>query len=353
MDTKVRWGILGAANIARRNWKAIRHSGNGTVVGVASRDLARCEQFIAECQKEAPMESSPRPFSTYEALLASKDIDAVYIPLPTGVREEWVIRAAEAGKHVVCEKPCATSLGALRRMVNACERNKVQFMDGVMFMHSGRLAQLRSVLDDSARFAPPDFFQENIRTDPALEPYGALGDLGWYCLRLALWAMKGELPTSVSGQTLQAIERAGGPAVPMEFSGELFFKNGVSSAFYCSFVTAHEEWAMISGNHGYVRLADFVLPLFGNETAFELNNTVFSVNGCDFNMEGHAARLAVPEHSNSHPTAQDSSLFRNFGEQVRAGTLNKGWPEIALKTQQVMEACFESAQVEGRSVLIK
>jgi predicted dehydrogenase len=206
METKVRWGILGAANIARRNWKAIRNSGNGTIVAIASRDLKRCEQFIAECQREAPMDLLPRAFGSYGELLASKDIDAVYIPLPTGVREEWVIRAAEAGKHVVCEKPCATSVAGLRRMIEACKRNNVQFMDGVMFMHSGRLAQLREVLEDSARFgplkritsafsffAPPEFFQENIRADAALEPYGALGDLGWYCIRLALWAMKGEL----------------------------------------------------------------------------------------------------------------------------------------------------------------
>jgi predicted dehydrogenase len=335
-------------------------------VAVASRDLKRCEQFISECQREASMDSTPRAFSTYEALLASKDIDAVYIPLPTGVREEWVIRAAEAAKHVVCEKPCATSVAGLRRMIEACERHNVQFMDGVMFMHSGRLGQVRTVLDDSARFgpmkritsafsffAPPEFAEQNIRADAALEPYGALGDLGWYCLRLALWAMKGELPTTVRGQTLNAVQRAGCPAVPMEFSGELFFKNGVSSAFYCSFLTAHEEWAILTGHNGHVRISDFVLPFFGNETAFEVNNTVFAVNGCDFNMEGHQSKLAVPEYSNSHPTAQDSSLFRNFADQIRGGPLNKSWPEIALKTQQVMEACFESANAHGAVVTIR
>jgi predicted dehydrogenase len=95
------------------------------------------------------------------------------------------------------------------------------------------------------------------------------------------------------------------------------------------------------------------LPFFGNETAFELNNTVFSVNGCDFNMEGYPTRLAIPEHSNSHPTAQDSNLFRNFAAQIRAGKLHRGWPEIALKTQQVMKACFESAKTQGGLVAIR
>jgi len=68
--------------------------------------------------------------------------------LPTGLRQEWVLRAAQAGKHVVCEKPCATSVADLQEMVEACRLHGVQFMDGVMFMHSQRLPLLRKVLDD-------------------------------------------------------------------------------------------------------------------------------------------------------------------------------------------------------------
>ena len=72
-------------------------------------------------------------------MLAAKDVDALYIPLPTGLRKEWVIRAAQAGKHIVCEKPCAINAADLREMVDACRQHRVQFMDGVMFMHSRRL----------------------------------------------------------------------------------------------------------------------------------------------------------------------------------------------------------------------
>ena len=67
----------------------------------------------------------------------------VYIPLPTGIRKEWVLRAARAGKHVVCEKPCAVSVRDLVEMLEACRRHRVQFMDGVMFMHSRRLELMR------------------------------------------------------------------------------------------------------------------------------------------------------------------------------------------------------------------
>src|SRR5262249_18689447 len=99
-----RWGVLGTANIARKNWKAIRNAGNSAVVAVASRDAGRARRFIDECQAEAPLAPAPVACGSYGELLARPDIDAVYIPLPTGVRKEWVMRAAAAGKHVLCEK---------------------------------------------------------------------------------------------------------------------------------------------------------------------------------------------------------------------------------------------------------
>src|SRR4029434_7034550 len=91
----VRWGVLSTAEIARKNWKAIRNSGNGIVTAVASRDAERSRRFIAECQTQAAFDAAPHAFGNYESLLASKDVDAVYIPLPTGLCKEWVIRAAE------------------------------------------------------------------------------------------------------------------------------------------------------------------------------------------------------------------------------------------------------------------
>src|SRR6188474_116084 len=133
-----RWGILGAAFIARKNWQAIRDAGNARLVAVASRDLARAQAFIAECQSSAPHPVVPEAMDSYEALLARSDIDAVYIPLPTGLRKEWVIRAAQAGKHVLIEKPAGCAAADVEEMIAVCERHRVQFMDGVMFMHGRR-----------------------------------------------------------------------------------------------------------------------------------------------------------------------------------------------------------------------
>jgi predicted dehydrogenase len=360
--SELRWGILSTAQIARKNWKAIRNSGNGVLVAVASRDLERSRQFISECQADAPFDVVPRALGSYKELMASKEVDAVYIPLPTGLRKEWLIRAAEAGKHIVCEKPCAANVSDLREMIDVCRKHRVQFLDGVMFMHSTRLDAMRKVLDDGASVgqvkritstfsfcAPEEFFTSNIRAHSALEPYGCLGDLGWYCIRFALWVMKWQMPRSVTGRLLAAnrgTDDRGG--VPIEFSGELLFDGGVSSSFYCSFITQNEQWAYVSGSKGYLRLSDFVAPFFGSQLEFEVNNATHNVTACDFNMEAHWRRFAVPEYGNSHPTAQETNLFRNFTKQVQSGTLNEVWPEMALMTQQVMEACFLSAQAESR-----
>src|SRR5580693_6023158 len=94
---KLRIGFLSAAGIGRKNWKAIFNSGNVVVSAVASRDLEKSRKYIDECQRQFAFAEKPRALGSYEELLASRDVDAVYIPLPTGLRKKWVIRAAKAG----------------------------------------------------------------------------------------------------------------------------------------------------------------------------------------------------------------------------------------------------------------
>src|SRR6266849_1607912 len=245
-QTPCRWGILGTANIARKNWQAIHLAGNSTLVAVASRDPARARQFIDECQAAVPFQPAPLACGSYSELLERHDVDAVYIPLPTRIRKEWVLRAAEAGKHVLCEKPCAVTSQDLDDMLEACRRQGVQFMDGVMFMHSGRLPLLRKVLDDPQEIgtvlhvashfsfkASEDFWKQNIRVSSELEPLGCLGDLGWYNIRFSLWLMNERLPEFVTGRILAEHARnEGGPPVPVDFTGELFFPGGVSASYY-------------------------------------------------------------------------------------------------------------------------
>ena len=314
----------------------------------------------------APFAPPPRTFGSYAELLASDAVNAVYVPLPTAVRKAWLIRAAEAGKHVLSEKPVAVAAGDAREILAACRRNNVQFMDGVMFMHSRRLDRIREVLGDGesvgeirrivAQFSfrsPPEFFQGNIRAHSGLEPLGCLGDLGWYCIRFALCMLDGKLPSRVCGRLLASHGRPDSPAkVPTEFSAELFFPEGASASIYCSFLAETQQWANVSGTKGFIHVPDFVLPHYGAEAAFEVSNPVFHAAGCDFNMEDHTRRVAVREYSNSAPNSQEANMFRNFAALALSGRPGDAWGAIALKTQQVLDGCLQSAASEGRTVEI-
>ena len=348
----LRIGFLGTASIARKNWKAIRNSGNCVVAAVASRDAARSRAFIAGQQREHPFEMAPAAMGSYDELLASPAVDAVYVPLPTGLRKEFVIRAAQHGKHVLCEKPCATSAAELEEMLAACRGNSVQFMDGVMFMHSPRLARVREVLEDGRNigsirriasafsfYAGEDFFRTNIRVDGALEPFGSLGDLGWYCIRVTLWALGWRLPETVLGHLLAAPENVPGRAsAPTEFSATMFYPGGVTSEFYASFLAGPQQWALVSGRNGWLRLPDFVHPFNSYEPAFEVNDKMITVAG-----EVKCPPRADPAEF-GHATAQDARMWRNFAGQIFTGQINEEWPRWSLQTQRVLDACLESAK---------
>jgi predicted dehydrogenase len=367
MSTPVcRWGILGTARIARKNWKAIRNAGNSALVAVASRAPERARRFIEECQADVPLTPQPAACGSYQELLDRDDVDAVYLPLPTGVRKEWVLRAARAGKHVLCEKPCAVAGADLRAMLDACRESRVQFMDGVMFMHSRRLPLLRQTLDDghsvgsvrriTSQFsflASDDFLTTNIRASNALEPLGCLGDLGWYNIRFSLWVMNEQLPQRVVGRLLAGHQAGAGPPGPMEFSGELFFSGGASAAFFCSYRTGNQQWATVSGTHGAVHVPDFVVPFYGNEVSFEADAPVLRVRSCcDFNMESYPRRLAVHEYSNGMPNAQETHMIRTFAEIVTSGRRQPWWEEQALATQQVLDALLCSARQNGSDIAV-
>ena len=361
---KCRWGFLSTAEIGQKNWLAIKNAGNATVAAVASRSREKSEAFVDRCQSVVPFDERPQAIQGYEALLSDDSIDAVYVPLPTGMRKEWVIKAASAGKHVMCEKPCAVTADDLRQMIDACTENGVQFMDGVMYMHSGRMDAMRQALDDPAQVgdfkritsqfsfrAPEEFKKSNIRTDSRLEPHGCLGDLGWYTIRFALWVMKYQMPVAVTGRILESFQRPDSPAsVPMEFSGELFFEGGISANFYNSFLTQHQQWANVSGTAGYLHVDDFVLPFKGEEMAFRTSVSDFRVNDCDFEMVNETKMVTVEEAGNSSPNSQETRLFRCFSELVNSGQLDQHWPEIALKTQTVLDACLRSGLRDGAKI---
>jgi predicted dehydrogenase len=358
----LRWGIMGTANIGRKNWKAIARSGNGRVTAVASRSMDAAQTFIDECQSEIPFASIPQAIGSYDELVARDDVDAVYIPLPTAMRKPWVLKAAAAGKHVLCEKPVAVTAADAQEMITACGQHGVQFMDGVMFMHSQRLQRLRATLLDAQQTGPirritstfafygdEAFRRHNIRTKHQLEPHGCLGDLGWYNIRFTLWAMDYQLPREVVAHTHTALTGEGSSgSVPGELSAELFFANGASASFYCSFLTEIQQTAVISCERGHLLLEDFVLPFYGSEVGFTRHQHDFSADGCRFHMRRRSRQELVEEYADGEATAQEVNMVRRFAELADSGRTDPSWGQIAMATQRVLDACAASAAAGGR-----
>ena len=352
-----RWGILSAAAIARKNWRALALNQHCRLVAVGARQKKSAIEFIEACQAHTPMAVQPEAVEGYEALLHRQDIDAVYIPLPTAVRGDWIRRALEAGKHVLAEKPAALNASELQSLLQLAGERGRQYMDGVMFMHSHRLAKLRAVIDDGAELGglkrmaahfsfrgDEEFAKSNIRAMSHFEPHGCLGDLGWYCLRAILWAKHYQLPQWVTGRVLATMQGNGSPeTVPAEFSGEMWFADGFSASFYCSFLTENQQWFHLSGEKGQLTVKDFVLPHYGCATSYELARPVFRVDGCDFHMQEQAVKHQVAEYSEGHWGAQEVEMFRHFSELVSHQRLEPKWGEITLATQRLMDAVYRSA----------
>lgn len=198
MTEPVRWGVLGCAAIAlRKVLPAMQAADNCEIVAIASRDAARAEQAAADL-------GIPRHHGSYQALLDDPQIEAVYIPLPNTLHAEWTLRAADAGKHVLCEKPLAMSAADAETMVAACERAGVALMEAFMYrLHplwvrtrelvaEGRIGELQAI---QAFFSYHNVDPDNIRNIAALGG-GALMDIGCYPVNVARMMFEGE-PTNV------------------------------------------------------------------------------------------------------------------------------------------------------------
>jgi len=356
-DQECRWGILSTAGIARKNWRAIAKSSQGRVAGVASREISAAETFIRECQASCPQKSQPKAYGSYMALLEDPDIDAVYIPLPTAIRKEWIVQAANHGKHILAEKPSALDAAEFEDVLALCGLKKVQYMDGVMFMHSARLPRMRAVLDNPDRignirriashfsFCGDDAFRStNIRSNSLYEPHGCLGDLGWYNIRFILWTLGWRTPSKINATCLSTIQGVGSPKpVPSEFSAELWFDDGVTANFYCSFITQNQQWSHVSGDRGSLWIDDFVLPFYGSEVGFEVSNPHLTIDGCDYHMHRHSARESVFEYAAGAPTAQEVNMFDNFHTALRSTEPDPRWGQFTLATQRVIDAAFQAA----------
>jgi predicted dehydrogenase len=246
----LRWGILSTASIATEKViPGIRRAALCEVVAIGSRDEGRA-RLVAE------RHGIRRVHGSYEALLADPDVDAVYVPLPNHLHAEWTIAAARAGKHVLCEKPLATTAAEAERMIEACRAGGVTLMEAFMYrLHpswvavrelvaSGRIGRLTAV---SSWFSYYNDDPANIRNIRAYGG-GALFDIGSYSVNLSRMLFGSE-PTRVEA----SIVRDPASGVDVLTSGLLEFADGVAT-FTCTTRAEPDQQVHVYGTEGRISI---------------------------------------------------------------------------------------------------
>ncbi len=273
-DGRLRWGVISTANIGRAAVNpAIQESRNGRLLGVASRNEDRARSF-------AEAHGIPRAYGSYEALLADPEIDAVYIPLPNSLHHPWTIRALEAGKHVLCEKPLALSVAECREMEAAAKANDRLLMEAFMYrfhprtqalveqVANGEVGTLRAVRSAfTFRLTRP----ENIRLSVELGG-GALMDVGCYCVNVSR-TLAGAEPLEV-----QAWANWGESGVDVELTGVLRFASGMHAHFDCALTMDRREVVEVAGTDASVLMDDAFLPGKGEVALVERRGGVASTH---------------------------------------------------------------------------
>jgi len=251
----LRWGILGPGRIAPRLVRAIGLSGRGELTAVASRDSGRAATF-------AKTHGIAQSFGSYEALLAASDIEVVYISLPNHLHAEWAIRALDAGKHVLCEKPLALSVDDVDAIAAAATRAGRIAVEAFMYLHhpqilravdlarSGALGHLELM---NGTFTFPLSQADDPRIDPSMGG-GSLWDVGCYPVSLAR-RIAGEEPDRVG-----AIARYDELGVDRTFIGQLHFPGGLLAQFDSGFAAPDRERVEIVGGEATLVLDSPFLP---------------------------------------------------------------------------------------------
>ncbi|MDQ0338599.1 putative dehydrogenase [Caldalkalibacillus uzonensis] len=252
---KVKWGVLSTANIAVTTViPALQRLKNGEVYAIASSS--------GKAKEVAESLGIPRHYSSYEALLNDPDIDAVYIPLPNSMHYEWTIKAAEREKHVLCEKPAALTAAQVQKMLDACHKYGVQFMEAYMYRFHPQHEKVRSLINEGTigdvKLMKASFSFDigdgkgNIRLNPDLGG-GAVYDIGGYCINAIRCILDAE-PTQVFayGEFEQGVDTTA--------YGLLRFAGGIDALFDCSFRMAKRNEYEVIGTKGIIRVPQAYRP---------------------------------------------------------------------------------------------
>jgi xylose dehydrogenase (NAD/NADP) len=247
------WGLVSTARINRLVLAGARASDRVDVIAVASRDASRADAYAREHGIE-------RAYAGYDALLADPDVEAVYISLPNSLHVEWTLRALEAGKHVLCEKPFGRRAAEVENAFGVAERAGLVLSEGFMWRHHPQTSRLTSLVADGAvgrlQLVRASFsFQlaavhgpDDARFRPEQDG-GSLMDVGCYCVN-AFRLLVGE-PERVFAEQV-----VGPTGVDVTFTASLRFQSGVLAHFDCGFVLPYRDELEIVGDEASLFVDD-------------------------------------------------------------------------------------------------
>lgn len=266
----IHWGILSTAHINRRIIPAIEQSGRGFLAGVASRVLAKAEEYASSW-------NIPKAYGSYEALLAARDIQVIYISLPNHLHAEWIIKSLEAGKQVLCEKPMCLSLPEMESIEDACSRTGNFVMEGFMHLHHPQTHLWKSILDSNALgdiHSLRSTFSFNLERPAdnyrwhAAAGGGALWDVGVYPISLFQYLL-GESPVSVMASMYEE------NGIDQSTSAQLTYTGGRTGQFFVSFRSSFSTDTAIHGSAGQLHISHpFTNPDACKATIVKGNTTV-------------------------------------------------------------------------------
>lgn len=324
---KISWGILGAAKIGiNKVIPALQRSTLGTVVALASRDAAKARDAAQQL-------GIPRAHASYEALLADPQIDAVYIPLPNHLHVPWSIKALEAGKHVLCEKPLGLTSDDAQRLLDAAKKHpRLKVMEAFMYRHhpqwqhardlvaSNAIGELRTV---NAFFSYWNVDPANIRNNAAIGG-GGMMDIGCYCVSFARWLFDAE-PRRVVG--LADFDPTFG--TDRLASAILDFARG-SATFTCSTQLSPYQRIHILGTEGRIEIEipvnappDQPCRLWHQRGA---NLAEKTFDACDqYTLQGDAFARAILDDTPVPTPLEDAVANMRVVEKVLASARSRTW----------------------------
>jgi predicted dehydrogenase len=313
----VRWGILSTAHINRLVIPPAQESSKIDLVAVASRNKETADQYARRWQ-------IPRADGSYEALLEDPDVEAIYISLPNSLHVEWTIKALEAGKHVLCEKPFDQRPERVEEAFDVAEREGRLVMEAFMYCHNPQTAKLMELVEGGAigslqtiraAFSYSLYDADNVRLRADVEG-GALMDVGCYCVNSS--RLLGGEPERVYGEQV-----VGPTGVDVRFHGMMRFPSGGVSQWDCGMVMPERDELEAIGDEGSLFLDDPFHCL---------------VPGIDLRRDGESERIEI-ELADSYGLELEnlSDAIRGEGEPLLGR-------EDAVAQARTIEALYRSAE---------